>query len=48
MRKSAEALLGFDEMLRYFISKEEPQLSNVPYEIPVNIKKGSWEISLVE
>lgn len=48
MRKSAEALLWFDEILRYFISKEEPLLSNVNFDIPVNIKKGSWEISLFE
>ena len=48
MKKSAEALLGFDEILRYFVSKEEPLLSNVPYEIPTNIKKGSWEIGLFE
>ena len=48
MKKSAEALLWFDEMLRYFISKEEPLLSNINFEIPVNIKKGSWEISLIE
>lgn len=47
MKKSAEALLGFDEMLRYFVSKEEPLLANVPYEIPTNIKKGSWEIALL-
>lgn len=46
MRKSAEALIWFDEMLRYFISKEEPLLSNVKFELPVNINKGSWEIVL--
>jgi hypothetical protein len=42
-RKSAEALLGFDESLRYFISKQDSELSKVDYEIPVQIRKGSWE-----
>lgn len=43
-RKSAEALLGFDEILRYFVAKEDPELKEVDFEIPVRIKKGSWEI----
>lgn len=43
-RKSAEALLGFDEILRYFISEENPDFKNVDYEIPVRIKKGTWGI----
>lgn len=43
-RKSAEALLGFDEILRYFISKENPDFGNIDYEIPVRIKKGTWGI----
>ena len=45
-RKSAEAIIGFDEMLRYFIAKEEIQLSNANFELPIQIKKGSWEIIL--
>ncbi|MDD5083344.1 MAG: hypothetical protein PHT88_00205 [Candidatus Moranbacteria bacterium] len=43
-RKSAEALLGFDEVLRYFISVGNPDFRNVNYEIPVRVKKGSWGI----
>lgn len=43
-RKSAEALLGFDEVLRYFISEENPEFKNIDYEIPVRIKKGTWGI----
>jgi hypothetical protein len=42
-RKSAEALLGFDESLRYFIGKQDSELSKVDYEIPVRIRKGTWE-----
>ena len=45
-KKSAEALLGFDEAIRYFASKEEPFLSNQNYELPVKVQKGSWEIIL--
>ncbi|MFA6097456.1 MAG: hypothetical protein WC788_07565 [Candidatus Paceibacterota bacterium] len=43
IRKSAEALLGFDEALRYFISKESSSLKDINFEIPVRIRKGSWE-----
>lgn len=43
-RKSADALVGFDEVLRYFIAKEAPELRSVDFEFPVRIQKGSWEI----
>ncbi|MGA2323802.1 MAG: hypothetical protein ABSG22_08145 [Sedimentisphaerales bacterium] len=42
-RKSAEVLIGFDESLRYFIGKQDTELSKIDYEIPVKIQKGSWE-----
>lgn len=42
-RKSAEALLGFDSALRHFIVRQAPDLRGVDFEIPVRIKKGSWE-----
>lgn len=41
-RKSSEALLGFDEILRYFVVNERPDLKNLDFEIPVRIEKGSW------
>lgn len=41
VRKQAEALLGFDDVLRYFISKEDPSLDQIKFEIPVRIQKGS-------
>jgi hypothetical protein len=41
-KKSAKALLGLDEALRYFIAAQSPSLRNVDYEIPVRIEKGSW------
>lgn len=43
MRKSAEALIGFDEILRHFLIKEDPSLLGIEFEIPVRIRKGSWE-----
>lgn len=45
-RKSAQSLLGFDQAIRYFAAKEEPYLLDKDYELPVEIKKDSWDIFL--
>ena len=45
-KKLSEALLWFDEMLRYFINKEIPEIQGINYEIPVEVKKGSVIIAL--
>lgn len=45
-RKSAKALLGFDEAIRYFIAAQRPELRNLDFEIPVKIEKGSWIASI--
>ena len=42
-RKSGEALVGIDELIRYFIYQEHPQINDFEFEIPVRIRKGSWE-----
>ena len=42
-RKSAEALIGIDEVIRYFVYQEDPELNTIQFEIPVRIRKGSWE-----
>lgn len=42
-KKSGEALVGIDELLRYFIFQENPQIKDFEFEIPVRIRKGSWE-----
>lgn len=42
-RKSGEALVGIDELVRYFIFQEYPQIKDFDFEIPVRIRKGSWE-----
>ena len=47
-RQSAEALLGFDELLRFFLLEEDSNLSNLNFEIPVKIRKGSWMIVIPE
>lgn len=41
-RKAATALIGLDEVLRYFIHQESPRFKDVDFEIPVKIEKGSW------
>lgn len=45
-RKMAEALVGFDEIMRYFLHKEDPHLSKIDFEIPVRIRKGCIEFLL--
>jgi hypothetical protein len=47
-RKAAQALIGFDEILRFYVGRQSSQLRDVDYEIPVLIKKGSWEVQLIE
>lgn len=43
IRKSAEILLGIDEVLRYFLYQIDPKIQDLEFEIPVRIRKGSWE-----
>jgi hypothetical protein len=43
-RKSAQALLGVDEAVRFFVFQQAPELRTIDFEFPVKIKKGSWEI----
>lgn len=47
-RKSAQALLGFDEAVRFFVGYQSPDLRMSGYELPVRIRKGSWEVSIPE
>jgi len=42
-RKTAEALIGFDESLRFFVEDDFPELKGRSFEIPVRIQTGSWE-----
>lgn len=43
LKKSANVLIGIDEIIRYYLYDLKPELSNIKFEIPVRIKKGSWE-----
>jgi hypothetical protein len=43
-RKSAQALLGVDEAIRFFVFQQAPELRTADFEFPVKVKKGSWEI----
>ncbi len=47
-KQASDALRGFDEILRFFITRENSQLQTVPFEIPVLIQKGSWEAVIPE
>lgn len=47
-RKQAQALLGLDSALRYFIGKQAPDFRNLDFEIPVRVRKGSWEALIPE
>lgn len=42
-RKAAQALLGFDEAIRFFVCQQSPIMRDIDFEIPVRIRKGSWE-----
>lgn len=47
-RKSAQALLGFDEAVRFFVGQQAGELRKADFEFPVRVKKGSWEIVVPE
>jgi len=47
-RKAAKALIGFDELVRYFIAKDDPHFREVDFEIPVKIEKGSWVAAITD
>jgi len=42
-RKSALALLGIDEAVRYFVGVQSSRLQGAEYDLPVRVRKGSWE-----
>jgi hypothetical protein len=42
-RTAARALVGFDEAVRYFVGFQDPRLRDLDFEIPVRIRRGSWE-----
>jgi hypothetical protein len=42
-RTSAEALLGVNEVFQFFFAKTSPQLAQVKIDVPIRVRKGSWE-----
>ena len=48
LEKSAEILIGIDDMFRYFLSQKNPDISEIEFEIPIRIRKGSWEALIPE
>lgn len=48
MRKAATALLGFDDILKYFLIKEDSDFSKIDLEIPIKVREGSWEVLIPE
>lgn len=47
-RLSAKALLGFDNLIRYFVKIENPELKDVDFNFPVKVKQGSLIIEIPE
>lgn len=47
-RKSADALIGIDEIFKYYLYKKSPELSQLEFELPVRTRKGSWETLIPE
>lgn len=43
-RDAANALLGIDKAVRYYVEREIPELRGVKYDFPVKIQEGSWEV----
>lgn len=48
LKKSADALNGIDDLFRYFLSQESPELAKMDFEIPARVRKGSWEALIPE
>jgi len=47
-RKAAQALIGFDEIIKFYAGRQAAQLRDMDYELPVLVKKGSWSIELLK
>lgn len=45
---AANALSGFNDIIKFFNSKQHSYFIDNPYEIPVKIKEGSWIATIVD
>tara|TARA_R110000850_G_scaffold243177_2_gene368030 strand:+ start:31 stop:978 length:948 start_codon:yes stop_codon:yes gene_type:complete len=48
LKTAGESLIGLNEALNFFIKKEHPEFNEIELEIPVQIRKGSWEAIISE
>lgn len=47
-RKAAQALVGFDEIVKFYAGRQAASLRDMEYDLPVLIKKGTWSIELLD
>lgn len=47
-RKVSQALIGFDEAIRFFSTIQNPGFQEIDFELPVKIRHGSWEAYIPE
>lgn len=47
-KRAGDALIGIDEAVRFFLYHENHSLHHVDFEIPVLVRKGSWETIFLE
>lgn len=45
--KAGLALTGLDELLRYFNAKQSADLAKADYEVPIQVRAGSWEAMII-
>lgn len=45
--KAGLALIGLDELLRYFNAKQAADLAKADYEVPIQVRAGSWEAVII-
>ena len=45
--KAGMALTGLDELLRFFNSKQSTDLAKTEYEVPIQVREGSWEAVVI-
>jgi hypothetical protein len=48
LKTAGESLIGLNDALNFFIRKEYPEFNEIDLEIPVQIRKGSWEALISE
>ena len=44
---AGSALLGLDEAVRYFNTKQSPEFATLEYDVPIQTRRGSWEAVVV-